>query len=190
MNLLLVVDQLDRAQPLLGEAEKTGKHQVRTIGLDEDFVSRIEESRPEILILHSGNIAGDVLAKIKLVTHRRAMPVIVFTDDSRTGSIDAAVRAGVTAYVVDCADPARLDSLVEVAKARFEEQQRLKEELLKTKHALNERKLVERAKGIIMDTKGLSEDQAYKVIRKMAMNHNRRVGEVAEQIISAAEILI
>ena len=77
-----------------------------------------------------------------------------------------------------------------MAKSRFDEQQRLKQELLQTKIALSDRKNVEKAKGIIMKTKSVSEDQAYNAMRKLAMNHNKRLGEIAEQIISASEILV
>ena len=127
---------------------------------------------------------------MKAITAKQPLPMIVFTRDSSAGSIDAAVKAGATTYVVDCHDPERLGSLLGVAKSRFDEQQRLKQELLQTKIALSDRKNVEKAKGIIMKTKSVSEDQAYNAMRKLAMNHNKRLGEIAEQIISASEILV
>jgi response regulator NasT len=83
-----------------------------------------------------------------------------------------------------------LSSLLGVARARFDEQQRLKKELSMTKNALQERKSVEKAKGIIMKSKSLSEDQAYRAMRRLAMNHNKRIGEIAKQIISASEVLV
>ena len=116
--------------------------------------------------------------------------MIVFTRDSKQFSIDAAIKAGASAYIVDCHDPDRLGSLIGVAKSRFDEQQNLKKELVQTKVALNERKSVEKAKGIIMKTKNVSEDEAYNAIRKLAMNKNKRMGEISEQIISMAEVLI
>ena len=82
------------------------------------------------------------------------------------------------------------NSLLEVAKARFDEQQRLKKELLQTRSALQDRKCIEKAKGIIMSSRNLSEDQAYQALRKLAMNRNKRLGEIAEQIISASEVLV
>ena len=117
-------------------------------------------------------------------------PILVFTRDSQSESIDLAVKAGATAYVVDCNEPERLPTLLGVAMARFDEQQRLTKELLQTKNALQERKSVEKAKGIIMKSKHLSEDQAYNAMRKLAMNSNKRMGEIAEQIISASEVLV
>jgi response regulator NasT len=92
--------------------------------------------------------------------------------------------------VVDCDDPTRLGALLDVAKARFLEQQNLKNELLKTKYALQERKRVEKAKGIVMKMRSISEEQAYDAMRKLAMNNNKRIGEIAEQIISASEVLV
>ncbi len=116
--------------------------------------------------------------------------MIIFTRDSQPDSIVDAVKAGASTYVVDCHDAERLGSLLGVAKARFDEQQRLKGELQQTKKALYDRKNVEKAKGIIMKTKSLSEDQAYSAMRKLAMNRNKRIGEIAEQVISAAEVLV
>ncbi len=116
--------------------------------------------------------------------------MIIFTRDSQPDSIVDAVKAGDSTYVVGCHDLERLGSLLGVAKARFDEQQRLKGELQQTKKALYDRKNVEKAKGIIMKTKSLSEDQAYSAMRKLAMNRNKRIGEIAEQVISAAEVLV
>jgi response regulator NasT len=130
------------------------------------------------------------MSEMSAITEKRPIPMLVYTRDSRPDSIDTAVKAGATAYVVDCNDPERLGPLLDVARYRFEEQQRLKQELLLTKSALQDRKRIEKAKGIIMKTKRLSEDQAYKAMRKLAMNHNKRMGEIAEQIISASEVLV
>ena len=91
---------------------------------------------------------------------------------------------------MDCSDTGRIDLLLKVAQTRFKEQQSLHKELQDTKNALEARKLIDRAKGIIMKQKSLSEDEAYKAMRKLAMNHNRRIGEIAEQIIAASEVLV
>jgi response regulator NasT len=190
MDLIFVADCLESTQPLLNVAAKSGYRVTKLIESNDDASHYVQSLQPDVLIFISDDIDRLLLRQMKSITERRATPMIVFTRDSQSSSIDAAVKAGATAYVVDCSDPDRLGSLIGVAKARFEDQQRLKSELLQTKNALHERKAVEKAKGIIMKTKNLSEEQAYSAIRKLAMNHNKRIGEIANQIISAAEVLV
>ncbi len=190
MDLILVADCLDNSQPLLRAASNAGYRILKLIGPNDEANSYVETLRPDAMIIVSDEIDRPILREMRAISQKRPTPMLVFTRDSQPESIDAAVKAGASAYVVDCSDPDRLGSLLDVAEARFEEQQRLKKELLRTKNALQERKSVERAKGIIMKSKRLSEDEAYKAMRKLAMNHNKRMGEIAEQIISASEVLV
>jgi response regulator NasT len=190
MDLILVADCLDSMQPLLQVASKAGHRIMKLIGANDEASRYVETLCPDALIFVSDEVDRSLLREMKAVNDRRPTPTLLFTRDSQTASIDAAVRAGATAYVVDCNAPERLDSLLGVAKIRFQEQQRLKKELQQTKNALLDRKNIEKAKGIVMKTKRLSEDQAYNAMRHLAMNHNKRIGEIAEQIISASEILI
>jgi response regulator NasT len=190
MDLILVADCLESTQPLLRVASKAGHRIMKLIGPNDEASRYVESLRPDALIFVSDEIDRSLLREMRAVTDKQPTPMIVFTRDSQASSIDAAVKAGATAYVVDCHDPERLGSLLGVAKARFQEQQRLNKELQQTKNALLDRKNIEKAKGIIMKTKSLSEDKAYNAMRKLAMNHNKRIGEIAEQIISASEILV
>jgi len=190
MDLILVADCLDSAQPLLKVASKSGYQIMKLIKSNVDASRYVESLRPDALIVVSDVIDRLLLRQMKAVTAKQPVPMVVFTHDSNPGSIDAAVKAGASTYVIDCHDPERLGSLLGVAKARFDEQQSLKKELLQTKIALSDRKNVEKAKGIIMKSKSVSEDQAYNAMRKLAMNHNKRLGEIAEQIISASEVLV
>jgi len=190
MDLIIVTDSLNSSQPLLHEANKQGHRVLKYIGSDDEVVDYVTSMRPDALVFICNEIDRTALREMRSVGEKRPTPILVFTRDSKEQSINAAVKAGASAYIVDCDDIARLDSLLGVARARFEEQQRLKDELQQTKAALSDRKSVEKAKGIIMKTKSLSEDQAYNAIRKLAMNHNKRIGEIAEQIISAAEVLV
>ena len=190
MDLLLVADRLDHVQPLLGIASNAGYRMLKTVGIDDGVGKHVGALRPDVLIIVSDEIDRSILREMSAITEKHPTPMLVFTQDSQLQSIDAAVKAGASAYVVDCTKPERLVALLGIAVARFEEQQRLKKELVQTKHALRERKSVERAKGIIMKSKSLSEDQAYKAMRKLAMDHNKRIGEIAEHIISASEVLV
>ena len=190
MDLILVADCLNSTQPLLKAASKAGYRILKMIGSNDEASRYVESLRPDAVIFISDEIDRPLLREMRAVTEKQPTPMIVFTRDAQEDSIDSAVKAGATAYVVDCNDPERLGSLLGVAKARFQEQQRLKKELLQTKNALLDRKNIEKAKGIIMKSKSLTEDKAYNAMRKLAMNHNKRIGEIAEQIISASEILV
>ncbi len=190
MDLILVADCLNSSQPLLRAASRAGYRLLKLIGPNDQASKYVESLRPDAMIIVSDEIDQPILREMKAISERRPTPMLVFTRDSQHDSIDAAVKAGATAYVVDCNDPERLVTLLGVARARFQEQQKLKKELWQTKNALQERKRVEKAKGIIMKSKSLSEDQAYNAMRKLAMNHNKRMGEIAEQIISASEVLV
>lgn len=190
MDLILVADCLESTQPLLRVASRSGYRIMKLIESNDDASRYVKTFQPDALIFVSDEIDRMLLRQMRTVSEKKPTPMLIFTRDSQPESIDAAMKAGASAYVVDCNDPERLGSLLDVARARFSEHQRMRKELLQTKNALTERKTVERAKGIIMKNKSLSEDQAYNAIRKLAMNHNKRIGEIAEQIISAAEVLV
>jgi response regulator NasT len=190
MDLLLVADSLDRSQSLLGVASSVGYRILKSIGIDDGASKHVDALRPDALLIVSTEIDRLILREMSAITEKHPTPMLIFTRDTQPRSIDAAVKAGASSYVVDCNKPERLVTLLGIAVAQFEERQRLKKELVQTKNALQERKSVERAKGIIMKSKSLSEDQAYNAMRKLAMNHNKRIGEIAEQIISASEVLV
>lgn len=190
MDLIIVTDRLDSAQPLMEAASEYGHRLLKVIGINDSAKKFVSSLLPDVLIFISNEVDRPLLREMHAVNEAQPTPMLVFTSYSGDEAINAAVKAGASAYVVDCSDPSRLESLLGVAKARFEERQSLKDELQQTKSALQERKSVEKAKGIIMKSKRLSEDQAYKAMRKLAMNHNKRIGEIAEQIISASEVLI
>ena len=190
MDLMIVTDRLDSAQPLMEVAVKQGHRLLKVIGINDDAKKLVTSLLPDVLIFISDEVGRPLLREMHAVNEAQPTPMLVFTSDSGDDAIISAVKAGATVFIVDCSDPSRLGSLLGVAKVRFEEQRRIKDELQRTKIALQERKCVEKAKGIIMKSKRLSEDQAYKAMRKLAMNHNKRIGEIAEQIISASEVLI
>lgn len=190
MDLILVADSLDSTQPLLKVASAAGYCILKLIESNDDASRYVASLRPDAVIFVSDEVDRMLLRQMRAISEKKPTPIILFTRDSTSASIDATVKAGVSVYVVDCNDLGRLSSLIGVAKARFEEQQRMQKELKDTKSALQDRKRVERAKGIIMKSKSVDEDEAYKAMRKLAMNHNKRIGEIAEQIISASEVLL
>ena len=190
MNLILVTDNLDNSQPVVMAAAAAGYSIVKQVGPHDEASSYVEQYQPDGMIVISDEMDRETLREMRTVVVNNPMPIVVLTRDSSESSIDAAVKAGASAYVVDCSDTSRIGALLRVAKTRFNEQQLLHKELQVTKNALHARKHIDKAKGIIMKQKNLNEEDAYKAMRKLAMNHNKRIGDIAEQIIAAAEVLV
>jgi len=139
----------------------------------------------DAIVVNTDSPSRDVLAHLATVTR----PVVMFATDGAPETIRAAVGAGVSAYVVDGLDATRVKGIIDVAVARFESFQRLRGELAEANLKLEERKLVERAKGMLMKTRGLDEDAAYQLLRKLAMDRKQKVAQVAQQLIDAADLL-
>jgi response regulator NasT len=126
---------------------------------------------------------------IQQINIQNPVPVIVFTYEDSRDVIQSAIRVGVSAYIVDGLHAKRVVSIIDTACFRFNEQQLVKNELEKAKNSLSERKLIDKAKGIVMQRSNISENDAYKAMRKMAMDKNIKMVELAKSVISASEIL-
>ena len=150
---------------------------------------RVAEHRPDIILIDTDAPSRDVLEQLAAVSASAPRPVVVFAGDGGDETIRAALRAGVSAYVVDGLAPGRLAPVMRVAIERFAVDQRLRTELAETRHRLEERKLVERAKGLVMKQRGVSEEEAYRALRALAMERGLRLGEVARQVIDVAALL-
>src|SRR4029453_13027023 len=127
-------------------------------------------------------------AQLGVGSRERPRPIVLFTDERARETIRASLRAGVSAYIVAGMQPDRLKPILDVAVARFEQEQALRVELKDAHEKIAERKLVERAKGILMRDKGVGEDEAFRMMRKLAMDRSRRLADIAQQIIDIAEL--
>jgi response regulator NasT len=152
------------------------------------LLRRIVATDPDVLCIDLGSPTRDALDQIYQIARSVAKPVALFVDRADTEAITAAVDAGVGAFVVDGLRKERMKAIVDTAVARFAAQRKLREELERAKQALEERKLVDRAKGILMKHQGMSEQQAYALLRTTAMNENRRLGEVAQSVLTTASM--
>jgi response regulator NasT len=187
---VLVVDESDERAALLREALTAAGHEVAaSLSSPLELLRAVETLQPDIIVIDTESPTRDVLEHVVIVSQSSPRPIVMFSADAGGAAIRDAVRAGVSAYVVDGLDATRVNSIVEVACARFEEYQRLKIELAEANLKLSERKLVERAKGLLMQSRGLSEDDAYHALRKLAMSKKQRLGDVAQQLIDSAELL-
>jgi response regulator NasT len=187
---ILVVDQnVVRASILEEGLREAGYERVTVVRDMQNLLKRIEEADPDVICIDLENPNRDVLEQMFQVSRSVPRPVAMFVDRSDTDMIKAAVESGVGAYVVDGLRKERIKPVLEMAISRFAAFRELRDELDRTRQALEERKTIERAKGILMRERDLTEEAAYTLLRKAAMNENRRVVEIAQAVITAAGLL-
>jgi response regulator NasT len=190
LKVLLVDDTPDRASALRQAlASIRGVEVAGVLDSPLELLKRVEAHRPDVVLIATDSPSRDVLEQLAVVSSEAPRPVILFTDDAHDETIRASMRAGVSAYIVDGIEPTRLEPIMRVAMERFDRDQALRAELSDTKRTLAERKLVERAKGLLMKQRGMSEDAAYTALRKLAMERGIRVGEAARQVIDVSSLL-
>lgn len=153
------------------------------------LLDRVAAVRPDVIIIDSDSPTRDTLEMLAFVNARQPRPIVLFTEDRDNKTIQAALKAGVSAYIVAGMQPDRLQPILDVAVARFEQDRALREELKSTQDRLAERKVIERAKGLVMKQKGVGEEEAYRVMRKLAMDRNKRLLEIAQQIIDVSDLM-
>jgi response regulator NasT len=153
------------------------------------LVAQIGEIAPDIVLIDLGNPSRDVLEEYFAVSRALARPIAMFVDESDAESIAASVEAGVSAYVVDGLAAHRIRPLLDLAVRRFNAFARLESDLAEAKGKLAERETVDKAKRILMDTRGFGEPQAYAELRKAAMDQNRRIADIAEAVVTAHRLL-
>lgn len=186
---VLIVDQnVTRASILEEGLREAGYLNVTVLREMHNLMRRIVDIDPEVIVIDLENPNRDVLEQMFQVSRCVRRPIAMFVDRSDTDMIEAAVDAGVGSYVVDGLKKERVKAVLDMAISRFKALDKLREELDVARQALDERKIVERAKGILMKQRGMSEEAAYALLRKAAMNENRRLSEVAQSVVTAASL--
>lgn len=188
IRIMLVDDQPARFQVLEEALTAQGYKVVAKVTTADNIQAEVELSQPDVIIADLDNPGRDTLESMQAITRKRPRPIVMFTNDGDAATIELAVKSGVTAYIVDGMSTDRIRPILDVAIMRFREFQTLRSELEMTRMQLSERKLIDKAKGLLMK-KGMSEDQAYHRLRKMAMDRNMKLPELARSIIAAAELL-
>ena len=187
---ILVIDQdALRASILQDGLREAGHSDVVVIAEMHDLLRRIQEIGPDVIVIDLENPNRDVLEQMFQVSQAVQRPVAMFVDKSDASMIEAAMDAGVSTYIVDGLRKERVKPIIDVTISRFNAVDRLRRELEETRSQLAERKVIDRAKGILMKSRGLSEEEAYRLLRKTAMDQNRRVAQVAESLVTAAGLL-
>jgi response regulator NasT len=185
----LALDQIERGRALRIGLLEAGYNIIASLPADMYLPDRIAQLQPDMIIVDAESDARDVLEHVVFATRDARRPIVLFTEDRNTSNMEAAMAAGVSAYIVAGLKAERIKPVLDVALARFNADQKLRSELSDTKLKLAERKTVERAKGVLMARHKLSEDEAYQKLRRMAMDKNLKLSEVAQRILDAADLL-
>ncbi|MGI4814646.1 MAG: ANTAR domain-containing response regulator [Janthinobacterium lividum] len=169
--------------------KEAGYHLVSVVDADTDLPERLAADKPDMLIVESEAAARDLIEHVCVSTRDDPRPIVLFTDNDDATRAHAALAAGITGYIVDGLKPERVKSVLDVARARFQLEQQLRRELAETRGKLADRKIVERAKGLLMQQLNLSEDDAYRKLRQFSMEKGIRIAEAAQRIIDVSSML-
>lgn len=189
LTVVIVEQNRDRAIAIVDALTESGDVDVHVIGSVSDLAKQIARHNPDIVLIDIENPSRDMLEELTMASGPLERPVAMFVSGAAGGLARSAVEAGVSAYVVDGLQAERIKPVIDIAIARFQILRQMRAELAETRRALEERKVIDRAKGLLMKAKGLQEDEAYALLRKTAMNQNRRVADVAEALVTASELL-
>lgn len=189
LHVLLIDDDPVRATVIEEGLREAGHRRVTIIRDMRQLLRQVVDADPDVIFIDLENPNRDVLEQMFQVSRTVRRPVAMFVDQSDRASIEAAIDAGVSAYVVNGLRKERVKPILDMAISRFNAFHRLRDELDRAKQALEDRKVIDKAKGIIMKNRHISEEEAYGLLRKTAMNESRRVADVARSVIIAAKLL-
>jgi response regulator NasT len=189
LRVLLVNDTNKQVGSLRTALVQAGCEVVEEVSSALMIPKRVAELKADIVIIDTESPSRDVLEQICVMTQDAPHPIVMVSEDTQPAAIKAAIKAGVSAYVVEDIDAGRLSAVLEVAQARFEQDQALMSQIRQAESKLNERKVVERAKGLLMQLRSMTESEAYHAMRKMAMDRNIRIIDVAQKLLAMNELL-
>ncbi len=189
LAILVIDENRIRASIIEAGLRESGHDNVTVVHEMTGIAKTIEAVNPDVIVIDLGNPNRDMLENMFQLSRSVQRPIAMFVDSADSASIEAAVDAGVSAYVVDGLKRERVKPILDMAISRFNAFSRMTRELEEARSELENRKLIDRAKGILMSTRGLSEADAYGLLRKTAMNQNRKISEIAESLITAAGLL-
>jgi two-component system, response regulator / RNA-binding antiterminator len=189
LSILIIDDNRLRAQIIEDGLREAGHSLVTVLDTTHEAARRIAEIGPDVVVIDVEYPGRDQLEHFFSLSRALRKPIAMFVDRSDAAEIEAAVEAGVSAYVVDGLKKERVKPILDMAISRFNAFARLQRELEEARSALEDRKLVDQAKAILMKSRGLSEAEAYALLRKTAMNQNRKIAEIAQSLITAAGLL-
>lgn len=190
LNILVIDENADRARVLEQGLVEAGYARVMVIHAMTNLLQRVQALAPDVVIIDLASPDRDTLESMFQMSREVRRPIAMFVDRSDSEAISAAIEAGVSAYVVDGLRKERVKPIVQMAVSRFNAFDRLRRERDEARDALAERKTIDRAKGLLMDRKGMTEQAAYAAMRQAAMRQNRRLADIAESVITAFQLEI
>ena len=179
----------DRAIQIVDSLREVGFERIQVIAEASGLAAQINAAEPDLVLIDMADPTRDMLEEMALASGPLDRPVAMFVDQSDDALTTAAIEAGVSAYVIDGMRPDRVKPVLDAAIARFQMFKRMRTELAETKRALEERKVIDRAKGMIMKARKVDEDEAYALLRKAAMDQGKRLADVAEALVSSVGLL-
>jgi response regulator NasT len=190
MVRVMLVEDAQKDVGILKEAlAVAGFDVVQAPSLATALLDQVAKTDPDVIIVATDSPTRDTLEQLSFVSARHPRPIVMFTEERDSAVIQAAVHAGVTAYIVAGLQADRVQPILDVAVARFERDRALRAELAQAQTRLAERKVIERAKGILMEQRKVSEDEAFRLMRKLAMDRNAKLLDIAQQIIDVTDLL-
>lgn len=187
LSVLLIDDNPARAEIVESGLRDAGYVLLERLGGTYDLLARVDALKPDVIVVSIDSPSRDAIEDLRRTTEKQPRPIALFADHSDPATIAAGMAAGVSAYVVKGLAQDRVQSVVDVAVAHFNRYHTMREELDRTRLSLVERKTVDRAKGLLMQQKGIGEEAAYRLLRKLAMDQNKRIGEVAQDVLTYAK---
>lgn len=188
LSILIIDDNKARATIIETGLREAGHRDVVIMHNTETVSRDIEKMAPDVIVIDLENPSRDSLEYMFQLSRSVKRPIAMFVDDADQTSIEAAIDAGVSAYIVNGLTQERVKPILDLAVSRFNAFARMEKELNEARNELSGRKTIDKAKGILMASKGLSEEQAYKLLRKTAMNKNRKIVEIAESLVTASSL--
>lgn len=184
LSILLIDENVDRAKEVIAALEES-RYQVRHLASPSTaLLKEVDAWQPDVIMIDTESPSRDMLESLHMISSYSPKPVVMFSEAEDEEMINLSVKSGVSAYVVGDPDSARIRPILDAAVARFNEYQRLKDELVQTKGELEARKLIDEAKRLLMDVKGISENDAFHSMRKTAMDSGQKMEDVARTVIS------
>ncbi len=189
MKIAVIESDPDRARDIIDALMEGGWTDVVVLGDVTGLARKLAALDPDLVLIDLANPSRDALEQVSVASEAQSRPVAMFVDRSDDEMTQAAVAAGLSAYVVGELQPERIKPVLQTAIARFQMMSQMRNELEAAKQALADRKTVDRAKGMIMRARSVSEEEAYALLRKTAMSQNRKVIDVAQALLTASDLL-
>jgi len=197
LRVLQIDEGLSRSDILAQSIFETGNEVIARINVDSNVMQVVEKYEPDLLMIDMTSPNEKILEMLAYINDFMPRPIVFFADHSENDIINLVIKAGVSAFVVDGLSAQRIKPVIELAIIRFSQTQKIrnelkqtKESLIKTEETLVERKMIDKAKGILMKQRDMDEELAYKTLRTLAMNQNKKIGMVAKELIDVAGLLI